>query len=130
MICKLTGDTQKTSIAPFALLTGYPQLLICVSIDNTPWGVYTSGMKTSTTKIVRRLKIIEGQVRGLRDMVEKGEYCIDIITQSSAAKQGLSNVEDILMEGHLAHCVVEQIQEGSTKKAIGEILKVYKLKRK
>jgi DNA-binding FrmR family transcriptional regulator len=87
-------------------------------------------MNTSTQKIVRRLQIIEGQVRGLREMVEKDKYCIDIITQSSAAKQGLSNVEDMLMEGHLSHCVVKQIQDGSTKKAIDEILKVYKLKRK
>ncbi len=87
-------------------------------------------MNTSTQKIVRRLQIIEGQVRGLREMVEKDEYCIDVITQSSAAKQGLSNVEDMLMEGHLSHCVVKQIKSGSTKKAIGEILKVYKLKRK
>lgn len=87
-------------------------------------------MNTQTQKIVRRLQIIEGQVRGLREMIEDGKYCIDIITQSSAAKQGLSNVEDMLMEGHLSHCVVEQIQAGSTKKSIGEILKVYKLKRK
>ena len=69
-------------------------------------------------------------MRGLREMVEKDKYCIDIITQSSAVKQGLSNVEDMLMEGHLSHCVVKQIQDGSTKKAVGEILKVYKLKRK
>jgi len=87
-------------------------------------------MNTLTKKIVRRLQIIEGQVRGLREMVEKDKYCIDIITQSSAVKQGLSNVEDMLMEGHLSHCVVKQIQDGSTKKAVGEILKVYKLKRK
>ncbi len=87
-------------------------------------------MHTSTQKIIRRLQIIEGQVRGLREMIEKDAYCIDIITQSSAAKQGLSNVEDMLMEGHLSHCVVKQIQSGSTKKAIGEVLKVYKLKRK
>jgi DNA-binding FrmR family transcriptional regulator len=87
-------------------------------------------MHTSTQKIVRRLQIIEGQVRGLREMIEKDAYCIDIITQSSAAKQGLSNVEDMLMEGHLSHCVVEQIKEGKPAKAVGEILKVYKLKRK
>jgi RsmE family RNA methyltransferase len=47
-----------------------------------------------------------------------------------AAKQCLSNVEDMLMEGHLSHCVVEQIKEGKPAKAVGEILKVYKLKRK
>ncbi len=82
------------------------------------------------TKITKRLKIIEGQVRGLREMIEEEKYCIDIITQSSAIKQGLSNVEDMLMEGHLSHCVVEQIKSGSTNKAVGEVLKVYKLKRK
>ena len=80
--------------------------------------------------MVRRLKIIEGQVRGIREMIEKGTYCIDVITQSSAAKQGLSNVEDMLMEGHLSHCVVNQIKNGETGKAVNEILKVYKLKKK
>lgn len=63
-------------------------------------------------------------------MVDEGAYCIDVITQSSAVKQGLSNVEDILLEGHLSTCVVKQIQSGSEKKAVNEMLKVYKLKRK
>lgn len=84
----------------------------------------------NTTKITRRLQIIEGQVRGLREMIAKGTYCIDVITQSSAAKQGLSNIEDMLLERHLSHCVVKQIKGGDTKKAVGEVLKVYKLKRK
>lgn len=87
-------------------------------------------MNTNKEKMGRRLKIIEGQVRGLREMVEKGTYCIDVITQSSAIKQGLSNVEDMLMEHHLSHCVVKQIKEGAPDKAVGEVLKVYKLKRK
>ena len=87
-------------------------------------------MNMKNQKIVQRLKIIEGQVRGLREMIENGSYCIDVITQSSAAKQGLSNVEDMLMEGHLSHCVVEQIKRGDTVKAVDEVLKVYKLKRK
>lgn len=81
-------------------------------------------------KLVRRLKIIEGQVRGLREMVEKGEYCINVITQSSAIKQGLSNVEDILLENHLATCVVKQVKEGKSDQAVDEVLKVYQLKRK
>ncbi len=80
--------------------------------------------------MVRRLQIIEGQVRGLQKLVEEGTYCIDVITQSSAVKQGLSNVEDMLMEHHLSHCLVKQIKNGSSKKAIDEVLKVYKLKRK
>jgi len=63
-------------------------------------------------------------------MISKNIYCIDIITQMSAIKQGISNVEDALLEGHLSHCVVNQIKKGETDKATAEILKVYKLKRK
>ena len=63
-------------------------------------------------------------------MVENGTYCVDVITQTSAVKQGLSNIEDILLEGHLGHCVVNQIKQGQTDKATKEILKVYQLKRK
>ena len=81
-------------------------------------------------KLIRRLKIIEGQVRGLQEMIENNTYCIDIITQTSAVKQALSGVEDILMEGHLGTCLVNQIQRGQTEKATREILKVYGLKRK
>ena len=81
-------------------------------------------------KVVRRLKLLEGQVRGLQKMVENDTYCIDVITQTSAVKQGLSNVEDILLENHLDHCVHRQMQSGQTKKAKEEIMKVYKLKLK
>ncbi len=87
-------------------------------------------MQANKGKILRRLKILEGQVRGLQGMVEKGSYCVDIITQTSAVKQGLSNIEDQLLEGHLGHCVVNQIKNGETSKATKEILKVYQLKRK
>lgn len=87
-------------------------------------------MHDNKQKLIRRLKIIEGQVRGLQNMLENGTYCIDIITQTSAIKQALSGVEDKLMEGHLEHCLVNQIKEGKTKKATDEILKVYQLKRK
>lgn len=81
-------------------------------------------------KILRRLKLIEGQIRGLYQMIEKDTYCIDVITQTSAVKQGLSNVEDLLLEHHLGHCVLRQVAQGQTEKAKEEILKVYKLKRK
>ena len=87
-------------------------------------------MHTNKQKLIHRLKIIEGQVRGLERMIEKDTYCIDVITQTSAIKQGLSNVEDILMGEHLSHCVIDQIKKGQTDKATAEILKVYKLKRK
>jgi DNA-binding FrmR family transcriptional regulator len=80
--------------------------------------------------LVRRLKIIEGQIRGIREMIERDVYCIDIITQASAIKQGISNVEDKLLEQHLGHCLVNQIKAGKSAKATEEIIKVYRLKRK
>jgi DNA-binding FrmR family transcriptional regulator len=87
--------------------------------------------KTNKTEsIIKRLKIIEGQVRGLQEMVEKNKYCIDVITQTSAAKQALSNVEDLLLESHLSTCIMDQVKSGEEEKAKKEILKVYKLKRK
>lgn len=76
------------------------------------------------------MKIIEGQIRGLQDMIEYDKYCIDIITQTSAVKQALSNIEDQILEHHLGHCVVDQIKKGQADKATKEIIKVYRLKRK
>ena len=87
-------------------------------------------MNIQKDKLIKRLKIIEGQVRGLQELISKNEYWIDVITQTSAVKQALSGVEDVLMQSHLGTCVVHQIQKGKEKKAIDEILKVYQLKRK
>lgn len=81
-------------------------------------------------RLINRLKILEGQIRGLQEMVEKDTYCIDVITQTSAVKQGLSNIEDLLLENHLGSCILDQVKSGQTNKARDEILKVYKLKRK
>lgn len=81
-------------------------------------------------KIIKHLKRIEGQVRGLQKLVSEDTYCIDIITQTSAVKQSLSSVEDLLMENHLGHCVHHQMSSGQAARATQEVLKVYKLKRK
>ncbi|MCF7864929.1 MAG: metal-sensing transcriptional repressor [Candidatus Pacebacteria bacterium] len=87
-------------------------------------------MNSNKQKLIRRLKIVEGQVRGLQEMLAKDAYCIDIITQTSAVKQALSGIEDALMENHLSTCVISQIKKGKEKTAVQEILKVYQLKRK
>jgi DNA-binding FrmR family transcriptional regulator len=81
-------------------------------------------------KLIRRLKIIEGQVRGLQGMVENNAYCVDVITQASALKKAISSVEDAVLENHLATHVVEQIKGGQHTKAINEVMKVYKLSKK
>lgn len=83
----------------------------------------------SKQKVIHRLNRIEGQIRGLRKMVEDDVYCVDIITQTSAVKRALSGVEDQLLSNHLSTCVVGQIKKGQQDKATKEILKVYSLKR-
>ena len=61
---------------------------------------------------LRRLRRIEGQIRGLQKMVEDDKYCIDILTQVSAATRALQSVALGLMEDHLGHCVAEAVAEG------------------
>ncbi len=81
-------------------------------------------------RAIRRLKIIEGQVRGLQSMVEEEQYCVDIINQSLAVKQALSSVEDLILENHLSTHVIEQMKSGKERKAVQEILSVYTLSKK
>ncbi|MGN6605599.1 MAG: metal-sensitive transcriptional regulator [Jatrophihabitans sp.] len=61
---------------------------------------------------LKRLRRIEGQVRGIARMVEDDQYCIDILTQVSAATKALQSVALNLLEEHLAGCVVEAAQQG------------------
>lgn len=78
-------------------------------------------------QVQNRLRRIEGQIRGLQKMVENDTYCIDVITQTSAVKQALSSVEDAMLENHLSTHAIEQMKSGKEKKAIDEVLKVYRL---
>ncbi|WP_433380319.1 metal-sensitive transcriptional regulator [Streptosporangium sp. CA-115845] len=61
---------------------------------------------------LRRLRRIEGQARGLQRMVEEDKYCIDILTQVSAANRALQSFALSLLEEHMAHCVAEAAVKG------------------
>ena len=73
-------------------------------------GVY--GYTPNKDDYLKRLRRIEGQVRGLQKMVEDDKYCIDILTQVSAATRALQSVALGLLEDHLGHCVVQAAAEG------------------
>jgi DNA-binding FrmR family transcriptional regulator len=62
------------------------------------------------SSIVNRLKRIEGQVSGVRKMVENDRYCIDILNQTAAVASALRNVENIVMENHLNTCVADAMK--------------------
>jgi CsoR family transcriptional regulator, copper-sensing transcriptional repressor len=65
------------------------------------------------TSNLRRLRRIEGQIRGLQRMVEEDRYCADILTQVSSAQEALRAVARALMRNHLAHCATHAIRSGS-----------------
>jgi DNA-binding FrmR family transcriptional regulator len=62
---------------------------------------------------LKRLRRIEGQIRGLQRMVEQDQYCIDVLTQVSAATKALQSFALALLEEHMATCVVDAAADGS-----------------
>lgn len=67
-----------------------------------------------------RLRRVEGQIRGIHRMVEEDEYCIDILTQISAATSALENVALALLGDHLEHCVVDAARNGDPAEKLDE----------
>jgi CsoR family transcriptional regulator, copper-sensing transcriptional repressor len=64
------------------------------------------------SNLITRLNRIEGQIRGIKGLIERDTYCDDVITQISATQSALNSVAKVLLEGHLKSCVAERIQEG------------------
>lgn len=62
--------------------------------------------------LIHRLSRIEGQIRGIKNMVEKDAYCIDIITQVLAASAALNSFNKVLLSNHIKTCVMNDIKEG------------------
>lgn len=62
--------------------------------------------------LINRLNRIEGQIRGIKNMVEKDAYCTDILTQVAAANAALNSFSKVLLANHIHTCVVEDIREG------------------
>ncbi len=70
------------------------------------------GYTADKDHLLKRLRRVEGQVRGLQRMVETDTYCIDVLTQVSAATKALQAVALELLEDHMAHCVAEAVGVG------------------
>ena len=82
-------------------------------MTNTPHSESADhGYISDKDRYLARLKRIEGQARGIHRMIEEDEYCIDVITQVSAATKALERVALALLDDHLGHCVAEAATEG------------------
>lgn len=73
----------------------------------------------------RRLSIIEGQVRGIKQMIDDNRYCGDILIQLLAVNKALQSLENIILESHLEKCISNQIKEGNTE-VTKEIMELFK----
>lgn len=70
-------------------------------------------MEENQKKILDRLKRIEGQIRGIHNMINENRYCMDVLTQLSSVSSAVHRVEDIVLRRHLDSCVSEAIKSGS-----------------
>lgn len=75
--------------------------------------------------VMDRLSKIEGQIRGVKNMIEQEAYCDDIINQIEASRSALHSVQIILLESHIKNCVIDQLQQGESD-VVDEILKTIK----
>lgn len=86
-------------------------------------------MKPETkASIARRLARIEGQVRGLAQMVEGNRYCLDVVTQVRAARSALAKIEQMVLADHLGSCVEQAILSGDPdeqRKKVAELIDVF-----
>lgn len=76
---------------------------------------------TEEKDLLKRLNRIEGQIRGLKAMVEDERYCVDILTQVSAAQAALNSFVKVLLSNHIKTCVVDDIQSGQGEQAVDEL---------
>ena len=70
------------------------------------------GYEQNKDEVQRRLRRIEGQIRGLQKMIDDDRYCIDVLTQISSASRALQAVALSLLDDHLRHCVADAIASG------------------
>ncbi|AIK37358.1 transcriptional regulator [Bacillus pseudomycoides] len=76
-------------------------------------------------QIMNRLKRIEGQVRGIQNMIENDRYCVDILVQISAINAAMKKVGMGILKNHTNHCVSNAIKDGNGDEAIEELMKVF-----
>lgn len=84
--------------------------------------------KDTHERIGHRLKITRGHFNKVVDMVEKDEYCIDILHQMQAIESALRETGNLILENHLKTCVADEISKGNKDEAIAEIMQVFKRK--
>jgi DNA-binding FrmR family transcriptional regulator len=90
------------------------------------------GRQIMNEDVVKRLKNVEGHVRGIEQMVENGTYCIDVIRQIQAVQAALDKVSNLILDGHLHSCVITAVRgenPDDRERVLAEIVDVFEMKK-
>ena len=82
------------------------------------------GYTATKDQLLKRLRRIEGQVRGVACMIDQDKYCVDVVTQVAAIQAALDKVSLGLLDGHIRGCVREEIRSGGGEDKVDELLEV------
>lgn len=81
----------------------------CLSTHDTKNGKYSSDLQD---KLIKRMNRIEGQIKGIKNMMTRNAYCDDILHQISSAQAALDSVSRVLLESHINTCVIDRLKQG------------------
>ncbi len=81
--------------------------------------------KTNKEDVLRRLKIIEGHLKKVIDMVESESYCVNILQQTVAVRSALKKVQDLILSRHLETCVAASLKEEKSQRMVRELMDIY-----
>lgn len=91
-------------------------------------GECMNSLNENKKKNIHRIKIIKGHLDAIERMIENDAYCIEVLNQSLAVQKALKALDKQIIEGHLNHCVVEQVKKGDSKKIVEDLLGIYRYK--
>ncbi len=82
--------------------------------------------KNQKERVLHRIKIVQGHLKKVEQMVSSGRYCIDVIHQSQAIQKALKEIDNVVLENHLKECVSDAIKGGRQDEAVAEVMNVFK----
>jgi DNA-binding FrmR family transcriptional regulator len=87
-------------------------------------------MQANKKDVLNRLATIEGHLKGIRNMVEEDQYCVDVLKQTYAVERAIQKFESAILDGHLNGCVVDGFHNGRDQEMIAELAELFELSRR
>ena len=97
------------------------------ALDRKAASAFIGAMKENKDLTLKRLRRLEGQVRGVARMVEDDRYCVDILTQTAAIRAALKGVEKLVIDNHAAHCIEAALASGDAEQQRAKFVELIEL---